>query len=325
MLRRAACIVLCTLVLSACAPADNPRRPATSEPVPAELPVAPILFTPYVDVTAVHPSLAAAMAVTPARRFVLAFALASEGRCEPAWGGTLPIGNPELLADIAAVRGAGGEVTVATGGARGDYLENACATAADLAAAYRSALSATGADRLEVDVEAGIPIELMADAMATVHKVLGVSLTVTAIVEDARRGLATSSVSLLKALAERKVEVTVNAMVMNFPDEGNWRKSILDAAESVTGQIEEIWSQGRQDAYRRLGLTLMVGRNDTGVVTTLDDARAVGNYARTHTIGFLGFWSLSRDNGGCAGEPEASSTCSGVSQVDYAFSRLASF
>lgn len=320
-------IVLCALALSACTPADP--RPATVEPTPAEpttepVPAEPILFTPYVDVTAVHPPLADAMAAIPARRFVLAFALASGSRCEPAWGGTLKIGNSALLADIAAVRGAGGEVTVATGGAKGSYLENTCATAAELAAAYRTTLSVTGADRLEVDVEAGIPVAVVADAMATVHSELGVSLTVTAIVEDARRGLARSSISLLAALAEREIDVTVNAMVMNFPDEGDWRKSLLDAAESVTDQIEEIWSQGRQDAYRRLGLTLMAGRNDTGVVTTLDDARAVGDYARAHRIGFLGLWSLSRDNGSCPGLAEASPVCSGVSQVDYEFTRSAS-
>jgi chitinase len=321
-------VLLCALVLSACTPVA-PGRPVSPEPTAessvAPVPAGPILFTPYVDVTAAHPSLAVAMAAVPARRFVLAFALASGSRCEPAWGGTLQIGNAGLLADVAAVRAAGGEVTVATGGAKGDYLENACATAAELAAAYRTTLVITGADRLEVDVEAGIPVESVAGAMATVHNELGVSLTVTAIVEDARRGLTRSSVALLEALAGRGIDVIVNAMVMNFPAGGDWRKSLLDAAESVTGQIEGVWSRGRQDAYRRLGLTIMAGRNDTGVVTTLDDARAVANYAREHGIGFLGLWSLSRDNGSCPRLVEASPVCSGVSQDDYEFSGSASF
>jgi chitinase len=317
-------VVLCALVLSACSPAPPPR-PAPPVPVEPTVEPTPIFFTPYVDVTTAHPSLAFAMAAVQARRFVLAFALASGSRCEPAWGGTLQIGNSALLADIAAVRAAGGEITVATGGAKGDYLENSCGTAAELAAAYRSTLSITGADRLEVDVEAGIPVEVVADAMTTVHNELGVSLTVTAVVDDARRGLTRSSVTLLEALAEREIDITVNAMVMNFPDYGDWRKSMLDAAESVTGQIERIWSRGRQDAYRRLGLTIMAGRNDTGVVTTLDDARAVAEYGREHGIGFLGLWSLSRDNGGCPGLMEASPVCSGVSQTDYEFSGSASF
>jgi chitinase len=300
-------------------------EPGAPEPTAEAVSAEPVLFTPYVDVTAAHPPLAAAMAVIPARRFVLAFALASESRCEPAWGGILQIGNAALLADIAAVRGAGGAVTVATGGAKGNYLENTCGTAAELAAAYRTALSVTGADRLEVDVEAGLPVELVADAMATVHNELGVSLTVTAIVEDARRGLALSSVPLLEALARREIDVSVNAMLMNFPDAGDWGKSLLDAAESVTDQLQEIWSQEREDAYRRLGLTLMAGRNDTGVVTTVDNAQAVAKYAREHGIGFLGLWSLSRDNGSCPGLVEASPVCSGLSQDDYEFTHSASF
>jgi chitinase len=316
---RTALIAVCVALLSACASSapsvSSPVKPTTSSPITDSR----VPFAPYVDVAAAHPALASVVAATPARRFVLAFALARESRCEPAWAGRLPMNDPALAKDIAAVRSVGGAVTVATGGAVGSYLENNCGTAADLAGAYRTALSATGADRLEVDVEADVPVDLVAEALTSVRRQLGVDLTITAAVIDSDKGLTESTVSLLRALAARGTGVTVNAMLMNFPAGGNWRDSLIGAADSVTAQVSHVWPEGGAGAYRRLGITLMAGRNDTGVITTVADARAVRDYANAHRIGFLGFWSLARDNGDCPGQPEAIARCSGISQDRYAF------
>jgi chitinase len=312
-----ALIWVCVVLLSACAPSvPSPVKTTASSPsTDSRVP-----FAPYVDVTSDHPALASVVAATPARRFVLAFALARESRCEPAWGGTLPMNDPVLATDIAAVRSVGGAVTVATGGAAGSYLENNCGTAADLGAAYRTALSATRADRLEVDVEADVPVELVAEALTSVRRQLGVDLTITAVVTDAGKGLTESTMSLLRALAARGTDVIVNAMLMNFPAHENWRDSLIGAADSVAGQVSQVWPDGSAaGAYRRLGITLMAGRNDTGVVTTVADARAIRDYANAYRIGFLGFWSLARDNGDCPDRPDAIARCSGISQDRYAF------
>ena len=48
-------------------------------------------------------------------------------------------------------------MTVASGGASGAYLENACDDAESLASAYAQVLDATGSERLELDVERGSP------------------------------------------------------------------------------------------------------------------------------------------------------------------------
>jgi chitinase len=329
MASRSAWLALGALALSACSPAQVPAAPQPpGAPVSVDPPAAKALvpFAPYVDVTATHPSFASVMAVTSVRRFVLSFAVSTGSTCQPSWGGTKAINDPALLNDIATVRAAGGGVTAATGGATGTYLENTCATAADLAAAYRAVLSATGADRLEVDVETKIPVDLVADALTSVQDDLKIPVTITAMVDDADQGITKSAMSLLDALAGRGTDdVEVNAMLMNFPDGGDWRGALLGAADSVADQIEEVWPDGGRPAvYHRLGLTIMPGRNDTGVITTLEDARAVGDYARDHQIGFVGLWSLARDNGGCPDRAEASAACSGVSQDAYAFTRSVS-
>ena len=41
----------------------------------------------------------------------------------------------------------------------------------------------------------------------------------------------------------------------------------------------------------------MIGRNDIGMTTTLDDAAGIRDHAETRGLGFLGFWSAARDNG----------------------------
>jgi len=269
-----------------------------------------------VDVSFRPTGIDAAVAGSPAREFVLAFLLAREGRCEPVWGSERALSDPALLADIAAVRAAGGSVTAASGGATGEYLENSCASPADLARAYTAALDATGADRLDVDVEAIVPTDLVADALARVQDDRGTAITLTLPVADAERGLESAYLPLVRALTARDVEITVNAMLMNFPVSGTWTDSLLAAADTVGEQLTAFGL-----SRDRLGLTLMAGRNDTGVTTTVEDVRAVRHYAEAHHLAFVALWSLARDNGACPGRAEAAATCSGLDQAPYDFIR----
>lgn len=277
-----------------------------------------LVFAPYVDVSLTPPGLLPALRDTPARRFVVAFLLARDGSCDPMWGGGRALDDPALMSELARVRSAGGAVTLASGGAVGDYLENECGSAQQLAEVYRKALALTGADRLELDAENQIPVETVADGLASVQRELGVPLTLTVGVADANRGLTPEFVPLLRALADRRLDVTVNAMVMNFPALTSWRDSLIAAADAVAGQLSQLWPH---DEYRHLGLTLMAGRNDTDVITTVEDAEAVYRYALQHRISFLGLWSLARDNGACPGRRDAVATCSGIAQNRYDFIR----
>src|ERR1700716_2153019 len=87
---RTALVAFSAALLVGCAAAEPVVPPAESTGS-SPVAVAPVPVAPYVDVPSKHPSLASVVADTPARRFVLAFALAQESRCEPAWGGNLPV------------------------------------------------------------------------------------------------------------------------------------------------------------------------------------------------------------------------------------------
>ncbi len=67
----------------------------------------------------------------------------------------------------------------------------------------------------------------------------------------------------------------------------------------------------------------MIGVNDTNTeVFKFTDANTLLNFASSNSfITRLAFWSLARDNGGCAGQGFASATCSGVSQNNLQFSQ----
>lgn len=281
-------------------------------------------FASYVDVTWQHPSLSAAASAGRQGRFVLSFLLAKGASCTPVWGESTPVDAAALHTDVRSLLDSAGEVTVASGGALGTYLESSCHSATALEHAYRNALDATGVSRLDVDIEHPVPAALVAHALARLQRARPVDITVTLPVADAERGLDPTLMPLMLAVAAADVDVTVNAMVMNFPFDGTWRDAMLRAADSVARQIATVWHDDLRSAYHKLGLTVMAGRNDMGMTTTVDDARAVARYARSHEIASLGLWSLARDNGGCPGRSHVADNCSGVAQQPYEFSTVLS-
>ena len=93
-------------------------------------------------------------------------------------------------------------------------------------------------------------------------------------------------------------------------------------ADGVVAPSPEARPPHHETAARRLlGLTFMIGRNDTGPITRLDDSRTVLEFAKTNGVGRLGIWSLARDFGTCSGRREAQPDCSGIAQQDYDFTR----
>jgi chitinase len=283
----------------------------------------PRVVAPYVDVTGTHPDLVAAADASGAEEFVLAFALATDGRCEPSWGGVTPLDDPTLTNEAAQLRERGVALTAATGGAQGSYLEQACGSADELAAAYGAVLDSVGAGRLDVDIEAGVEADRVVEALRTLQEERGTPVSLTLRVQDQATGLEPAAVDLVRRALDAGVDVRVNTMVMNFTPTGAWGDAMVQAGEATARQLGEIrpdWSE--QERYAHLGLTIMVGRNDMGMVTTLDDARTVLGFADERGVGLLGLWSLARDNGGCPGLPQASPDCSGVVQSPYEFTDL---
>ncbi|MGW4798891.1 KR domain-containing protein [Nonomuraea sp. NPDC004297] len=95
--------------------------------------------------------------------------------------------------------------------------------------------------------------------------------------------------------------------------------AMIAAAQATLGQMKGVWPAKTDAQLRRMfGVIPMIGKNDTGMTTTQADARKLLAWANTNHIGFVGFWSAARDNGGCP-DGRVSPTCSGIAQSNYEF------
>lgn len=304
----AALALLCPLA-AACAPAHEP----------AEIRYAPYV---YVGSDTAAPGLAAAAEATGQKHYTLAFALADDGSCTPSWGENVPL--DAVHQDVESLQKLGGDVIVSSGGASGSFLENSCADADALAGAYTKILDTTGSDHLDIDVENGVPADRVNAAVARVQDDRALRVSYTLPVDGDAEGLTAQALALLTDARDRGIDPIVNVMAMNFdPSAEDWGTALTAAVDTVKSQLSRIWPD-RSDArlYAMLGVTPMIGVNDTGPATTLADARTLLAYAKRKNLGFLSFWALNRDNGTCPDGTEAAGDCSGISQSAYEFTKL---
>ncbi|GAA0475933.1 hypothetical protein Ade02nite_42190 [Paractinoplanes deccanensis] len=254
--------------------------------------------------------------------FALAFVLAkSASSCTPAWGGTKALTDSTVQSQIKKIAALGGRVVVSSGGATGAYLESSC-TAAQLTKAYTQVLNAAGSNALDVDIEKTVSPTTVAAALKSLQAARGTAISLTVPVAGMTLGLTDASIALLRAVKNAGVEVTVNPMIMNFAASGGWGAAMIAATEAVHADLATIWTgRGSARLYAMLGITPMIGVNDTGPVTTVADAKTLLAYAEQKNLAFIRFWSVNRDNGDCTAG-SLSGTCSGITQSDYAFTSL---
>ena len=312
-------VALAAPAATAEATAPTTTTVSTTDPQPSQ---AHPKVAPYIDITMERPTLTEVAQATGQKHFTLAFVLGSSTGCDPKWGGTIDLDEPRIIDQIRALRAQGGDVVVATGGALGPYLEHVCGSAEALADAYRKILDVTGANSLDVDVEAAIPADTVNQALATIQRERGTTISYTLRVQGQDYGVDPFSVEILRSAAQHGVDVLVNPMLMNFGYTGDWGEAMISAADAPLEQMRQVWpSLSDTELRARLGITPMIGRNDSGMVTTQDHARALLAYAQAHRIGFIGFWSVGRDNGSCPGGG-VSPTCSGIAQSLYEFTNI---
>ncbi len=276
-------------------------------------------FGAYLDVSVKQPDLAAVAKQAGLKHVNLSFALALNGACEPGWGGNQPI--DAIKPQIDAFKAAGGSVSAVTGGQVGNYLENACATPGDLAGAYMKLLDTTGTNLLDVDIETGVDTAKVVEALRQVQAARSTDITFTLPVDLG--GIPAERLDLVQKAAAANIPLTVNIMDMDFKTGGNWGQAMVDAAQAALDQLRKVYPNASEATQNRsLSITAMIGRNDiVGVITQPDDAQKVIDFAKSRGVGRLGFWSLARDNGGCAKKVAAQPNCSGIAQKDWQFTQ----
>jgi Carbohydrate binding domain len=280
---------------------------------------------PYIDITASTPTLAQIEQATGQKTFTLAFLLGSSAGCVPEWGGTIPLTDSRIIGEINALRAVGGDVAVSFGGEEGPYLETTCSGESQLEAAYQQVISTLQVSHIDFDIEAATDTSEVNQAIAQVQAANpGLVVSYTLEVQAATYGLTPAlGVQVLQNAVSEGVKVgIVNPMTMDFAPNGDWGQSVIEAAESTEAQMATIWpNDSTAQLYSMLGVTPMIGDNDTGPVFTIADAQELVSWAESENIGRLAFWSEGRDNGGCP-SGGVSPTCSGLSQSQFQFTSI---
>jgi chitinase len=278
---------------------------------------------PYVDISlATGSQVAANVSAAGLPGVTLAFLV--DGGCTATWAGGLgnvssamfPNGT-SVASQISALTGAGKKVIISWGGANGS-IQSSCTTASQVQAMYQQAFTAyPSISGLDFDIEGGINDTVVAQALAGL-KAANPSKSISLTLPVLPTGLVTAGLNIVNACHSAGFHPdTVNVMAMDYGSAvDNGGNMLLDAQQAAQST--------RTQTGDNIGVTPMIGQNDTsGEIFTISNASAFISWAKGQSyINRVAFWSLSRDNGGCAGQTSASPTCSGVSQSTWQFSGI---
>jgi hypothetical protein len=273
----------------------------------------------YADIS--FTSIQAAYQASGAKYYAIAFVLANGGACTPAWDGTHLMAENYYSSQINTVRAGGGDVMAVFGGASGSDLATTCTTVSSLQAALQSVVSRYQLKWIDLNIEGGLvadsaSVDRRNKALAALQAAnpgLKVSFTLPVM----QTGLLQTALDLLSNAKANGVRIDyVNIMTMNYGPAGlDMGQAAITAATNTHNQLVGL------GISTLIGITPMNGQNNTvGEIFSLANADAVVAFAKANSyVGWLSFWSLGRDNGGCAGNTTASASCSGITQYNYDF------
>ena len=298
----------------------HPARAATSWPAH--------VFAPYVDTGLSNTTLTTVAADYGTQFFALAFVNGSG--CQ--W--SLP-NQSGWQSQISALQAEGGDVSISFGGYTVDTdntdLGAQCSSASAMAAQVESVVTTFNVSHLDFDIESNeqynnADLALTAQALSQVRSWAsgsGRPLEITYTIPVLPTGLTSAGETVLTtALSNGFTPDIVNMMTMDYGTSTEMGTAADQALDATAGQLESIYGISAAAAYARLGNTPMIGQNDTSSeIFTLADAATVESYAAQRGIAWLSFWAEGRDNDGCPNAGYASSTCSGISQSNGAFTQ----
>jgi hypothetical protein len=277
------------------------------------------VFAPYVDVMLwPTPNIMSFYNASGQKYYTLAFIISGPDN-KPAWGGALGMNTNHMLDQINQLRAAGGDVIVSFGGANGTPIDASITDVNTLANTYEAIINQYGLTWIDFDIEGWwVQDQASIDRRNKAAKILQSrkpSLRITYCLPVMPFGLTADGVNIInKAKAEGVNIYGVNVMAMDY---GQSNQQMGQAAISAAQNT-------RNQTNLNIGITPMIGKNDTQNETfSLSNANEVMTFAKnTSWVNMIAMWSVNRDNGGCPNNQQASPTCSGISQSQYAFTNI---
>ncbi|MEU3464525.1 CBM35 domain-containing protein [Streptomyces sp. NPDC006733] len=239
--------------------------------------------------------MAADMKATGLKNYTLAFLIPKSG-CTPQW----EAGNSALNAftpQVNALKAAGGNVIISFGGAEGGELAQTCTSVSALTAAYANVASTYGITRLDFDIEGSTlgntAVNTRRNQALAALQAQNPDIEVDYTLAVDPSGLESDTLNLLKDAKSKGVKVNlVNIMTMDFGDGENALDDALSAAKGTAAQLAGLYGITTAQAYGRMGLTPIAGKNDDDENFTQADAATLEAFAATNGVQELSFWEV---------------------------------
>jgi hypothetical protein len=300
------------------------------------------VYAPYFE-TWTTDSLTTVSQQSGVKHFTLAFLeTTSKTSCTLAWDGdkAQPVSGGRYLAEITALRAAGGDVIPSLGGWSADQggteIGDSCTDVNAIFVAYRDLVLKYEVSRIDMDIEGrsltktdGIDrrnkaIKLVQD-WATGQ---GRPLTISYTLPTSASGLEASGLAVLQNAKANGVRIDfVEPMVFDYYDRTttNMGQAAINALTGLHAQLHTLLpSLSDAQLWAMEGATIMNGIDDyprKTEVTTLADTQLLRDFAVSHGMSALSMWAVQRDNGNCPGVGGAND-CSGIAQSPWAFSNI---
>jgi hypothetical protein len=270
------------------------------------------------------PSPATVMNATGVKWFTLAFML-SGGGCTPAWDSTRPLTGGVDQSTINAIRAAGGDVIPSFGGWSGNKLGPNCSTPQALAGAYQQVINAYNLKAIDIDIENTDEFESEAvqDRILNALKIIkqnnpAVKTIVTfGTTTTGPNFWGTRLINQARALAANVDVFTI--MPFDFGGGANMFQNTVNAAEGLKNALKTAFGWSDALAYAHMGISGMNGLSDQQELTSVATWTQIRDWAKSHGLARLAFWSVNRDRP-CAGGGVVSD-CSGIAQSNWDFTR----
>ena len=287
----------------------------------------------YVDLTAWPPFDFNAMATASGLNyFNLGFVVADASN-QPSWGTYYTTASAYRLADIQTLRANGGDVMASFGGAANNELATVITDVTALTTAYQSVITTYDLHAIDFDIEGAAMTNSAANTrraqaiknLQTTATASGRQLEVWLTLPVLPTGLDNNGLAVLTSVVNAGVNLTgVNIMAMDYggSTSTDMGQAAIQAGTSTFGQLKSLYqSKGiaKTDAqlWHMVGVTPMIGVNDTGEKFYTSDATELLTWAQQQNIGLLAYWSANRDSQGTLNVLSGSS--SGVAQTPNQF------
>ncbi|MFJ3669828.1 carbohydrate binding domain-containing protein [Streptomyces sp. NPDC090106] len=282
---------------------------------------APYLYLGWGD----PPSATSVMSATGVKWYTMAFILSSGG-CTPAWDGSRPLTGGNDQSVINSIRSAGGDIVPSIGGWSGNKLGPNCSSAAALAGAYQQVINAYGLKAIDVDIENTDEFE-----NATVQDRVLNALKIVKANNPGLRTILTFGTSttgptywgnrLIEQAKALDAGIDVfTIMPFDFGGGADMYGNTVNAAEGLKTKLKSTFGWDDATAYAHLGISGMNGLSDQQELTSVATWTSIRDWANSHHIARLAFWSVNRDRP-CAGGGVVSN-CSGIAQNNWQFTSI---